>query len=174
MKISDRTLWLAFVAATLSPILALVVKPGGYSFYMFFPATPDTAIGRFRLVAGDAVLVVGFIVAVASAIGLMTQEKGWRRAMAFFALLLVAANPLQQPIFLESLDTHMNYRLRDRAEASKIVGKSKEEVRRLFGTPTSTTAHMWEYQPLLIYWFGSRCQVFFAGDIVTGFEANDD
>lgn len=163
-----------FAVGLLSPIVSLFIKPVDYSFYMFFPARPDTAIGRFRLVAGDAVLVLGFIVAVASAIGLIAHEKGWRRAVAVFALLLVAGNPLQQPIFLESLDTHMNYRLRDRAKESKIVGKSKEEVRRLLGSPTFTTAYMWEYQPLLMYWLGSRFQVFFAGDIVAGFEANDD
>lgn len=167
-------MWVALAVGLLSPIVALFVIPRDYSFYMFYPATPATAFGRFRLAVGDAVLVIGFVVAVLSSMGLLARENGWRRAAAVFALALVAANPFQQPIFLESLDTHMNYRLRDRAEASMIVGKSPEEVRRVFGSPMSTTTNTWEYQPLSMYWMGSRFQVFFADGVVQGYEANDD
>src|SRR5450759_2522207 len=108
-----KLLWVLLGAGLLSPIVALFIKPANYSFYMFFPATPDTVIGRLRLIASDVVLVVGFVVALASAIGLVVQVKGRRRAVAVLSLVLVAANPLQQPIFLESLDTHMNDRMQD-------------------------------------------------------------
>ena len=175
MKSKRKTiLWVILVVACLSPIGALFIKPAHYSFYMFFPATPDSALGLFRLVAGDIALVGGFVVALASAITLTVLAKGWERFIAFLALVIIAAHPLQQPIFLENLDTYMNYRLRDRAESFQIVGKSKEDIRRIFGTPSSTSANTWEYQPLPIYWMGSRFQVFFENGVVRGFEANDD
>ena len=175
MKSRRRTiLWVLYVVGCLSPIVALFIKPAHYSFCMFFPATPDTALGRFRLVAGDSVLVGGFVVALASAIALTVLAKGRERLVAFLSLVLSAAHPLQQPIFLEDLDTYLNDRLRDRAEGCQIVGKSREDLLRIFGTPSSTRANTWEYQPLPLYWMGSRFQVFFENGVVRGFEANDD
>ena len=188
-----KVLWSAFVIGCLSPILALMVKPPHYSFYMFLPATPEVWFERLRLLTADSLLVLGFIVALLAAIGLAVRGARRRRYVALLCPLVVLANPLQQPIFLESLDTHMNYRMRDRAEQLQIIGKTPKEVRQLFGkahesgpsTPRTIdrdgnltwqgdTYTTWEYQPLPVYWMGSRFQVFFVDGKVRNFEANDD
>jgi hypothetical protein len=96
-------------------------------------------------------------------------------------------------VFLESLDTYYNYRMRDKAEAQHIVGKTPAEVTQMLGRPIrewtespkvidrsgkvtweGKTYTGWEYQPLPYYWCGSRFQVFFVNGKVDGFEANDD
>lgn len=193
MKITDTTLWVLFVAATLSPILGLMVKPAQYSFYMFFPATPPTMAGQLRLVAANITLVAGFIIALLSAATLAWRGIKRRRPLRALLLLVVLANPIQQPIFLESLDTHVNYRWRDRAEEMGIVGKAPDEIRHLLGKPSyewtetprvldstgketwkGETYTGWDYHVLPFYWMGSKFQVFFVDGKVRNFEANDD
>lgn len=190
---TTKVLWIAFVIGSLSPILALIVNPPHYSFYMFLPATPETWFGRLRLFAGNSLLVLGFIAALLAGIVLAARGVKQKRYLTLLCPLVVLANPLQQPIFLESLDTHMNYRMRDKAEQLQIIGKTPEEVRQLLGktyeygpsTPRTIdrkgkvtwegeTYRTWEYQPLPFYWLGSRFQVFFVDGKVRNFEANDD
>ena len=146
-----------------------------------------------RLIAGNIVLVVGFIVALTSAIGLVVKEKRSRRVMAILALVLVAANPLQQPIFLEPLDSYVNYRWRDRSEQLKIAGKTPDEIRNLFGSPSyvwtetpktldsagkvtwqGETYTGWDYHVMPFYWIGSKFQIIFVDGKVKNIEANDD
>ena len=160
---------------------------------MFLPSTPETWVGRCRLLAGNSMLVLGFGVALLAAITLAVRGVRHKRYVALLCPVVVLANPLQQPIFLESLDTHMNYRMRDRAEELQIIGKTPDEVRQLLGkaheygasTPRildrdgkvtweGETYTTWEYQPLPSYWIGSRFQVFFVDGKVRNFEANDD
>ena len=193
MKITDRTLWIVFAVATLSPILALAVKPVHYSFYMFLPATPDTVPERLLLIAADIILVAGFIIALIAAAALARRGLREKRLLRVICPVVVLANPLHQPIFLESLDTHMNYRWRDRAEQMGIVGKTPDEIRHLFGKPSyerTVTPRMidrsgkvtwqgetytgWDYHVLPFYWMGSKFQVFFVDGKVSNFEANDD
>ena len=190
---TQKVLWLAFVIGVLSPILALMVKPAHYPFYMFFPATPQTWFGRLQLFAGNSLLVVGFIVAFVAAVYLAVRGVRQGHYLALLCPLVVLANPIQQPIFLESIDTHMNYRWRDKAEQLQIIGKTPEQVRQLLGkahesapsTPRTIdrdgnvtwqgeTYTTWEYQPLPVYWLGSRFQVFFKNGKASSFEANDD
>ncbi len=193
MKITDRALWIAFTVATLSPIVALAVKPAQYSFYMFLPATPDTLPERLRLIAADIILVAGFIIGLIAAAALAWRGLREKRLLRVICLVVVFANPLHQPIFLESLDTHMNYRWRDRAEQMGIVGKTPDEIRHLLGKPsyewTETPRTIdrsgkvtwqgeactgWDYHVLPFYWMGSKFQVFFVDGKVRNFEANDD
>src|SRR5450759_3504955 len=95
MKIPDKILWAVFLAALLSPILALLVKPSCYSLYMFFPATPHTAIGRLRSVAGGIILVSGFAVALLVAVTLAWRGLRRKRYLALLCPIVVLANPFQ-------------------------------------------------------------------------------
>ena len=70
MKLQNKTLAALFVAGFISPILAFSVLPADYSFYMFLPATPDTTINQFRLHAANALLVLGFAIAIITALTL--------------------------------------------------------------------------------------------------------
>ena len=193
MKITDRTLWIGFAVATLSPIFALTVMPAHSSFYMFLPATPDTLPEQLRVIAADSILVGGFIVALIAAAALAWRGLRERRFLRVICLGVVFANPLHQPIFLESLDTHINYRWRDKAEQMEIVGRTPDEIRRLLGKPSyewtesprtidrsgkvtwqGETYTGWDYHVLPFYWLGSKFQVFFVDGKVRNFEANDD
>ncbi len=193
MRITDKTLWTVFTVATLSPILALVVKPAHYSFYMFLPARPDTMPEQLRLIAADIILVAGLIIGLIAAPALAWRGLREKRLLPVICLVVVFANPLHQPIFLESFDTHMNYRWRDRAEEMGIVGKTPDEIRHLLGKPSyewtvtprtidrsgkvtwqGDTYTGWDYHVLPFYWMGSKFQVFFVDGKVRNFEANDD
>lgn len=193
MKISDKILWVLFTASVLSTLLALVVKPFDYSFYMFLPATPHTMIDRFRLLAANIILVIGFVIGLSVAVTLVWRGLRHKRYLRLLSLAVVLANPFHQPIFLESLDTRLNYRWRDRAEQLKIVGKTSEEVRDLLGKPSyewretpktldsagkvtwqGETYTGWDYHVLPFYWMGSKFQIFFVDGKVRNFEANDD
>ena len=193
MKMSDKVLWILFVAATVSPILALSVKPPQHSFYMFLPATPDTATGQWRLIAGNIILVAGFAVGLLASATLAWRGLRKKRPLSALCLIVVLANPFHQPIFLEAIDTRANYRWRDRAEQMGIVGKTPEEIRRLIGKPSyewtetpktiDRTGKMtwegetytgWDYNVLPFYWMGSKFQIFFVDGKVRNFEANDD
>jgi hypothetical protein len=193
MKITDKTLWIVLAVAMLSPILALVVKPAHYSFYMFLPARPDTMPEQLRLIAADIILVAGFIIGLIAAAALAWRGLREKRMLPVICLVVVFANPLHQPIFLESLDTHMNYRWRDRAKEMGIVGKTPDEIRQLLGKPSyewtetprtidrsgrvtwqGETYTGWDYHVLPFYWMGSNFEVFFVDGKVSNFEANDD
>jgi hypothetical protein len=192
-KPTPKFVWSAFVIGSLSPIFALLVNPRDYPFYMFMPATPGTLWEQFRFFAGNSLLVLGFIVASFAAITLAARGVRQRRYLALLCPLVILANPLQQPIFLESLDTHVNCRMRDRADQLQIIGKTPGQVRRLLGkahrvrtgAPRTTdlagnvtregeTSTTWEYKPLPMYWLGSHFQVFFVDGRVKYHEANDD
>lgn len=193
MKVSDRALWLLFVAGTLSSFAAIVLRPSQYSFYMFLPATPDTTAAHLRLIVGNIVLVAGFVVALSAAATLVWRGLRVKRPLRFLLLVVVFGNPIHQPIFLESLDTHVNNRWRDKAEQLGVVGKTPNEVRQLLGKPSyewtetprvldatgktiwrGETYTGWDYHVLPFYWMGSKCQVFFVDGKVRNFEANDD
>ena len=193
MKIADRTLWVLFVSAALSGVIAILVKPPDYSFYMFFPATPPSVAGRLRLVAGDTILVAGFAMSLLAAIALAWRGFKKKQPFRLLCLAVALANPYHQPIFLESLDSYVNYRWRDKAEQLGIVGKTPEEIRTLFGKPSrqwtetprildatgketwrGETYTGWDYHCLPLYWMGSKFQVFFVDGKVRNFEANDD
>lgn len=193
MKTTDRTLWIVFAVATLSPILALAVKPAHYSFYMFLPATPDTVSEVLRLIAADIILVAGFIIGLIAAAALAWRGLREKRLLRVICLVAPLANPLHQPIFLESLDTRMNYRWRDKAEQMGIVGKTSDEILYLLGKPSyewtetprmidrsgnvtwqGETVTGWDYHVMPFYWLGSKFQVFFVDGKVRNFEANDD
>ena len=179
--------------ALFSPIMALFVKPVHYSFYMFLPARPENAIDRVRLITANGILILGSAAAVLGAIVLALRAVRTRRYIGLLCPVLVFLNPFQQPVFFESLDTHYNYQMRDKAEALHIIGKTPSEVRALLGRPIRKWSESprvldgdgkvtwqgepytgWEYQPLPFYWFGSRFQVFFVNGKVRNFEANDD
>ena len=192
-KSNDKFLWLAFIIGTLSPFLALIVKPQHYSFYMFLPATPETSFEKLQLITGNSLLVFGFMLALLAATFIAVRGARKRNFITLLCPIVVLANPLQQPIFFESLDTRMNYLMRDKAEELQIIGKTPEQVRQLLGkaneygpnTPKiidpdgkvtweDDTYITWEYQPLPFYWLGSRFQVFFVDGKVRNYEANDD
>ena len=117
MKVpSLKTLWITYAIGSLSPILALIIKPEHYSFYMFFPATPGTFEGRTRLLAADSLLVMGFIIVLLATILLVFKGVKQKRYFVLLCPVVALANPFHQPLFLESLDTHMNYQWRDKAE----------------------------------------------------------
>ena len=48
------------IAGVLSPLIAMVIMPRHYSFYMFYPATPDGIVDKSRLLLGDSILVIRF------------------------------------------------------------------------------------------------------------------
>ena len=193
MKINDRTLWILLAVATFSPIVALAVKPTQYSFYMFEPATPETVPERLRLIIADITLVAGFLLGLIAAATLAWRGLREKRLLRAICLVVVLANPLHQPIFLESLDTRLNYRWRDRAAEMGIIGKTPDEIWHLLGKPsyewTETPRTVdrtgkvtwrgepytgWDYHVLPLYWMGSKFQVFFVDGKVRDFEANDD
>jgi len=190
---STKILFIIFIVASLSPIIAAMVLPSNYSFYMFFPAKPDTVFDRFRLTAGNMVLVFGFGVSLVAAAILVARGFKQRKYLTFICPLVIFFNPLQQPIFLESLDTYLNYKWRDRAQAQNIIGKTPADILALYGKPIREWTEApkvvdrdgkitwqgekytgWEYQPLPFYLCGSRFQVFFVNGKVENFEANDD
>ncbi len=182
-----------FITASLSPIFAITVLPPNYSFYMFFPATPNSAFDRFRLTAANAFLILGFAVSLITSIIIVVKGLKGRKYLAVVCPLVVMVNPLQQPVFLESLDTYLNYQWRNRAKAQQIIGKTPVEIVALYGKPIREWSEApkvvdrdgmvtwqgekytgWEYQPLPFYWCGSRFQIFFVNGKVENFEANDD
>ena len=141
---------------------------------------------------GLAAFVVPLVMAVMCSI-----KKRWTRrriaVVAVLSLIAILFNPFVQAAFLEPLDTKLNYQWRDRAEHLNIIGKTPEEIRNLFGSPHyewTETPHIvnregkitwqgetytgWEWQPIPLYWMGSRFQVFFVDGKVRNFEANDD
>jgi len=191
--ITAKTFLIVFGIGTLSPILALMVKPANYSFYMFLPGTPDTLIGRSMLLAGDILLVIGFALSLVTALVLAVPGLKRGKYLYFLCPVIVLVNPFQQPIFLESLDTYVNNQWGERAAHLKIVGKTPNEIQRLFGNPTcewtetprtldragkvtwqGETYTGWDYHVLPFYWMGSKFQVFFVDGKVKNFEANDD
>ena len=188
--LSNRFLWATFLVGALSPLLAVLVKPEGYSFYFFFPALPVTITGRLRLVAGNTVLVLGFAVSLIASLALLMRGIRLRKYLYSLPPLLVFANPFQQPIFLESLNDHLNQAWRDRVTSLQLIGKTPDDVRRLLGSPIevgvgntradhdtgNVTWHgepytKWYYHPLRVYWVGARCRVFFVNGRVKSFNA---
>ena len=181
------------MAGFFSPILAILSLPPHLSFYMFFPAEPDTAFDQLRLNAGNAILVIGFAIAVFSAIALAVRGLRQNKYLHLLWIVLAMANPIHQPLFLESLDTYANNLWRARVIELDIIGKTPDEVRMLVGKPSiewtdtprmvdqagnitwqGETATGWDYHILPFYWLGSKGQVFFEHGKATYFEANDD
>jgi len=80
---STKILFIIFIVASLSPIIAAMVLPLNYSFYMFFPAKPDTVFDRFRLTAGNMVLVFGFGVSLVAAAILVARGFKQRKYLSF-------------------------------------------------------------------------------------------
>jgi len=145
---------------------------------MGLPATPPSAFDRARLLAANGLLVAGLIVSAVAAIGLCVvaaRKKQW--GYLLFPVLVVL-HPLLQPVFLEQLDTHLNYRWYGRVLALDIIGKGEDEVEALIGAPSwRTTGNgytIWKYKPLPIYWLGSAGEVVFVEGLVRNIEANDD
>ncbi len=193
MKLQTKVLLALFMAGFFSPILAIITLPPLYSFYMFLPAEPDLWVDQFRLYAGNTFLILGFVIAIASALALAIRGVKQKQYLHLFWIVLALANPIHQPIFLESLDTYANDRWRDKVVGLNIIGKTPDEIRHLLGKPsyewTSTPRMLdrndnitwegetytgWDYHVLPFYWLGSKGQVFFKHGKVTSFEANDD
>jgi energy-coupling factor transporter transmembrane protein EcfT len=146
--------------------------------------------------SGFVVGLVAFVVPLIIAM-FYSIKKRWTKQgiiiVSVFVLVAIFINPFVQAAFLEPLDTKLNYQWRDRAEQLDIIGKTPEEVRDLLGSPHyewTETPHIidrdgnitwqgetytgWEWQPIPLYWMGSRFQVFFVDGKVRNFEANDD
>jgi hypothetical protein len=185
MKMSSRTLWAGFIISFLSPILAVLIKPYDYPFYMFYPATPNTNTGVLRLFLANAALVLGFTGSLASGIAITWRGISQKKYLPALCLIIVFLNPLQQPIFLEKYDTYMNYQWRDKAIRLNIIGKTPEEIVQIFGRPhrlwpgapitiDRSGKDGWDYHVLPYYLFGSNFEVFFKDGKVDSFKANDD
>lgn len=185
MKISSKALCAGFIIFFLSPILAVLVKPNNYSFYMFYPATPPTSTEVLTLFLANAILVLGFVGSLISGIVISWRGISQKRYLPSLCLVIVFLNPVQQSIFLEKFDTYMNYRWRDKAIQLKIIGDTPEEIVQIFGRPhiswpgtpiriDRSGKDRWDYHVLPYYWFGSKFQVFFKDGRVAGYEANDD
>lgn len=146
--------------------------------------------------AGFTIGLAAFVIPLVMAV-VFSVRKRWTRGriavVALLALLALLVNPFVQAAFLEPLDTKLNYQWRHRVEQLNIIGKAPEEVRNLLGSPHyewTETPHIvdregnitwqgetytgWEWQPIPLYWMGSRFQVFFVDGKVKSFEANDD
>ena len=193
MILQTKVLVALFLVGFFSPILAILALPPHLSFYMYFPADPDTRIEQFRLYTGNAILVFGFAITVFSAIALAVRGLRHKKYLHLLWIVLAMANPIHQSIFLESLDTYTNNRWRARVIELDIIGKTPDEIRHLLGKPSyewTETPRMedragnitwqgetytgWDYHILPFYWLGSNGQVFFKHGKVTYFEANDD
>jgi hypothetical protein len=168
----------AFVAALVLPVVAMMVKPTDYSFYMFHPATPDSDADRFRLLIANGVLIAAAVGGALSALWLCVRGVRRRKWLGVLAPVVIALHPLLQPVFLEEADTYLNYRWRDRVGSLGLVGKPPAEVRALLGGPDAivreATYTIWEYKPLPWYWLGSKGQLFFVAGRVRSVDANDD
>jgi hypothetical protein len=173
---------LAFACGLASSFLAGFVLPDGYSHYMHTPATPHDRVSLVRMHLADSILVAGFAVTLIAAGRLALAAWRRRRWSAVVYPLVVLMNPFQQPIFLEDLDTDLNYRWWARANAPSLMGQTEAEVQAQMGEPTvrvpwtdgGDTDMEWRYAPLPFYCFGSTGQVFFSKGRVRSFEPNDD
>ncbi len=138
--------------------------------------------------AGNSLLVVGFVIAMLAAIMLALRGVRQKRYLALLCPVVVLANPLQQPIFLESLDTHINQIMLDNVAELQIIGKTPDEVRQHLGNAREHGPHaprmldrsgtvtwegetytVWEYPALSFYWFGSTIRVVFVDGKVRSF-----
>jgi len=192
MKFTDKNLWVVFVTTLWSPILALVLKPSGYSFYMFTPATPHSTLEQVLLLAANLMLVLGFAFGLLAALTLTWRGLRSKRYLRLSCLVVILAHPIYQPIYLTSLDTYLVYRWRDRAELLHLVGMTPAEVRTLMGKPSSertstsgihdtggkVTRHgesyiCWAYKPLPFYFVGGKLRVFFFDGKVRNFNVDN-
>jgi hypothetical protein len=123
-------------------------------------------------------LVAALVITTASVFHFVIVGCRQRRWPLVLAPLLVLLHPLLQPVFLERLDTELNYRWRDEVVTQHLVGKSEGDVVGALGRPTGArpygTGKLWEYKPLPFYWFGSCGQLFFVNGRVQAYDANDD
>jgi len=127
-----------------------------------------------------------------------TIKRRWSKkklkVLIFNVAVAFLINPISQMWYLEGIDTKLNYKLGDKAREMKIIGKTKKEVREIFGYPLHAEAYhpivrnenggfeeskekytMWEYYPVLFYWLGSCLQIFFNEEgKVIGYDVNDD
>lgn len=145
---------------------------------------------------GFVVCLIFIIYPIAVSI-IYSIKKTWDKNKAIIVLSIfifsLLINPLTQTIFMERYDTKINNEWKDKAVNLKIIGKTKSEIRGLFGAPTKEwiespkvidkdgntkfkgeTFIGWKYHVLPYYWLGSSFEIFFVNDKVAGFEANDD
>jgi hypothetical protein len=167
-----------FFIGLFSPILTLIIKPKNYGLYIVNHTLPNTLIGKMQMIISESILIIGFILALITSFFLFRQGMK-RKYLLLLCPLLVLANPLQQVLYLEPLDTYLNNQLWDKAKEHHVIGMNLKQVVKIFGNPDNVRMHgaqnrIWEYKPLPGYWMGSHFQIFFIDEKVTGYEANDD
>jgi hypothetical protein len=169
--------WL-LLAACLGPLVALMVKPTNYSFYMFYPARPPSLLERSQLAAANILLGASAAIGVVAALAMAV--RGWRQRQWLHTLapLVVVFHPFLQPVFFERLDTALNYRWYGKAVNASVIGMTEAEVRAVLGEPARILdfppGTLWEYDPLPIYFLGSSGQLFFTAGRVRSIDPNDD
>ncbi|MET0551660.1 MAG: hypothetical protein ABW221_01390 [Vicinamibacteria bacterium] len=157
----------------------MALLPDGYSFFMFQPAMPPSAVGAARLLIANLFLYAAALGAVVAAGRLAVAGFRRGRLAAYAGIALVFAHPLLQPVFFERLDTMLNYRWWEDAKARGVMGKTAEETRQILGDPASSegdgsTRALWRYKPLPFYWLGSTGEVVFERGRAVYLEPNDD
>ena len=99
-----------FVLAMVAPIVALVMLPDGYGFYVFLPATPPVALDRIRVHAANATLLFAAACGVIAAIAAIAHAIRRRKWQYLIAPVVILLHPILQPVFFERADTSLNYR----------------------------------------------------------------
>ena len=176
-KHGNKTL-VCFFIGLFSPILTIIIKPRNYGLYIVNHTFPKSFIGQMQMIISESILIIGFIIALITSFFLFRQGMK-RKYLLLLCPVLVFANPLQQVLYLEPLDTYLNNQLWDKAKGLDVIGMNSKQVVKIFGNPDNVRSNgarnrILEYKPLPGYWMGSHFQIFFIDEKVTGYEANDD
>lgn len=141
-----------------------------------------TANPYWNLNLGPAILMAALSLAALTPIAVLIARKRrrWRR-LTFVALeaFLVLVNPLSNWVAFEPLNKHLLTKMADQARAVGFAGLTPEEVKAMFGAPSSVVSYSegtvtWNYKPPWFYLMGSKFQAHFANGKVVSWEAYDD
>lgn len=109
------------------------------------------------------------------------RNSNYRQAIAVRGaiagcVISIVFNPFGQKIFLDDINSRKLTELERKAERVVLVGKSNEDVVRIFGLPDViwSTGHAgqarWSYNPMPFFWAGGTFEVQLVDNTVSQFE----